>query len=179
MAQEGNKDPLSFFAVYGSSSESENSDSEEGTRLAVKEQESKKCNPESVGKAKAALGSRGALPKPDELFKTVSKPSFLYNPLKKQIDWDRHTVKAPEAPPKEFKVWKTNAVPPPETYENEEKKPPPPGMDMAIKWSSMYEDNGEDAPHLAAKAHVLPEEGAVESDDDKEEMHSAKKRKLE
>ncbi|KAK2824857.1 hypothetical protein Q7C36_018784 [Tachysurus vachellii] len=49
------------------------------------------------------------------------------------------------APPKQFKVWKSNAVPPPQSYEVKEKKGPPPGMDMAIKWSSVYEDNGDDA----------------------------------
>lgn len=61
-------------------------------------------------------------------------------------------------PPKEFKLWKNNAVPPPQSYEVKEKKGPPPGMDMAIKWSSVYEDNGDDAPHRRAEqAQVLPD----------------------
>lgn len=62
---------------------------------------------------------------------------------------------------REFKPWKTNAVPPPESYtaEPEKKKGPPPGMDMAIKWSNVYEDNGEDAPQAyTGKARFLPEE---------------------
>lgn len=64
-------------------------------------------------------------------------------------------------PAREFKPWKTNAVPPPESYvaEPEKKKGPPPGMDMAIKWSSVYEDNGEDAPKpYTGKARFLPTE---------------------
>lgn len=67
----------------------------------------------------------------------------------------------PLKPAREFKPWKTNAVPPPETYapEPERKKGPPPGMDMAIKWSSVYEDNGDDAPKAySGKARFLPEE---------------------
>lgn len=64
-------------------------------------------------------------------------------------------------PAKEFKPWKTNAVPPPESYtaEPEKKKGPPPGMDMAIKWSNVYEDNGEDAPQPhTGNAQFLPAE---------------------
>lgn len=64
-------------------------------------------------------------------------------------------------PAKEFKPWNTTAVPPPESYSAEpvRKKGPPPGMDMAIKWSNVYEDNGEDAPKAhAGKAQFLPPE---------------------
>ncbi|KFV67272.1 UPF0690 protein C1orf52, partial [Dryobates pubescens] len=85
-------------------------------------------------------------------------------------------------PPKEFKVWKSNAVPPPETYNPPEKKPPPPpALDMAIKWSNIYEDNGEDAPRQASKARFLPDEEQehLESDGEKDdEPASAKKCKL-
>lgn len=52
-------------------------------------------------------------------------------------------------------------MPPPESYtaEPEKKKGPPPGMDMAIKWSNVYEDNGEDAPQpYTGKAQFLPAE---------------------
>lgn len=64
-------------------------------------------------------------------------------------------------PAKEFKPWNTTAVPPPESYSAEpvKKKGPPPGMDMAIKWSNVYEDNGEDAPKgHSGKAQFLPPE---------------------
>lgn len=64
-------------------------------------------------------------------------------------------------PAKEFKPWNTAAVPPPESYSAEpvKKKGPPPGMDMAIKWSNVYEDNGEDAPKAhTEKAQFLPPE---------------------
>ncbi|NXT83417.1 CA052 protein, partial [Zapornia atra] len=84
-------------------------------------------------------------------------------------------------PPREFKVWKSNAVPPPESYSPPEKKPPPlPAVDMAIKWSNIYEDNGDDAPRQAGKAKFLPEEEqeTLESDDENDdEPTSAKKRK--
>lgn len=63
-----------------------------------------------------------------------------------------------QQPPKEFKAWSTNAVPPPETYRvKETKPPPPPELDMAIKWSNMYEDNGDDAPRHTNKVNFLPE----------------------
>lgn len=56
-------------------------------------------------------------------------------------------------------------MPPPETYTTDKK--PPPELDMAIKWSNMYEDNGDDAPQNAKKARLLPEgEETVESGKD-------------
>uniref|UniRef100_A0A8C5TVJ6 Chromosome 1 open reading frame 52 n=1 Tax=Malurus cyaneus samueli TaxID=2593467 RepID=A0A8C5TVJ6_9PASS len=131
MAAEG-EDPLGYFAAYGSSS------SDSGAR-----------------------GARAArLPPPDELFRRVSQPpAFLYNPLNKEIDWESRVLRAPEEPPREFKVWRSNAVPPPETYSPPEKPPPPaPAVDMAIKWSNIYEDNGDDAPRPAGKAKFLPDE---------------------
>lgn len=86
------KDPLSYFAAYGSSSsgssgEEDNSEPEEASRRAP-------------GPAKSAGGcgseAEKRLPGPDELFRSVTRPAFLYNPLNKQIDWERHVVKAPE-----------------------------------------------------------------------------------
>ncbi|MBN3282385.1 CA052 protein, partial [Polyodon spathula] len=177
---EKNQDPLSYFAGYGSSSESESSDSDEESKTSVGNKNRSTAGGTQGNKPPA--GGSAALPKPDELFKSVSKPSFLYNPLNKQIDWERHTVKAPEEPAKEFKVWKTNAVPPPESYATEQKKSAPLGMDMAIKWSSMYEDNGDDAPQPAGEqARFLPpdEEPSESDDEDKDEPSSAKKRKVE
>ncbi|XP_024057307.1 UPF0690 protein C1orf52 homolog [Terrapene carolina triunguis] len=177
MAAEG-KDPLGYFAAYGSDSSSSSSDSEGD--------EPRAAGGEAPGVAgEAAGGSPGRkprLPGPDELFRNVSRPpSFLYNPLNKQIDWERRVLRAPEEPPKEFKVWKTNAVPPPEIYSIKEKKPPPPPeLDMAIKWSNIYEDNGDDAPQQTNKVNFLPEEEQEpsESDGEKDEPASAKKRKL-
>lgn len=50
-------------------------------------------------------------------------------------------------------------MPPPETYSPPEKpSPPAPALDMAIKWSNIYEDNGDDAPRQAGKAKFLPDE---------------------
>ncbi|KAG8437223.1 hypothetical protein GDO86_008067, partial [Hymenochirus boettgeri] len=85
-------------------------------------------------------------------------------------------------PPREFKVWKTNAVPPPESYQTVEKKTPPPELDMAIKWSSMYQDNGDDAPENVNKAKFLPEEDdqdeTATTEDDQDEPSPMKKCKI-
>ncbi|MBN3313248.1 CA052 protein, partial [Atractosteus spatula] len=173
---EKSQDPLSFFAAYGSSSESDSeSDCEQGAQAAGR---TRQRSAPQQGDTQAVAGAV-ALPKPDDLFRSISKPSFLYNPLNKQIDWESRTVKAPEEPAKEFKPWKTNAVPPPQSYATQEKSAPP-GRDMAVKWSNMYEDNGDDAPQLAgACAHFLPEgEELTDSDEDKHSP-SAKKRKVE
>ncbi|KAM6065945.1 UPF0690 protein C1orf52 homolog [Chlamydotis macqueenii] len=174
MAGEG-EDPLGYFAAYGSSS----SDSE------ADEPQPDERQAGSDAPARGSPGRRPRLPPPDELFRRVSQPpAFLYNPLNKQIDWESRVLRAPEEPPREFRVWKSNAVPPPETYSPvpEKKPPPPPALDMAIKWSNIYEDNGDDAPWQAGKARFLPDEEqeAAESDDEKDdEPASAKKRKLE
>ncbi|KAK2107099.1 hypothetical protein P7K49_016613 [Saguinus oedipus] len=86
------KDPLSYFAAYGSSS-SGSSDEEDNI-----EPEETSCR--TPDPAKSAGGCRNKaekrLPGPDELFRSVTRPAFLYNPLNKQIDWERHVVKAPE-----------------------------------------------------------------------------------
>uniref|UniRef100_A0A2K6KEJ5 CA052 protein n=1 Tax=Rhinopithecus bieti TaxID=61621 RepID=A0A2K6KEJ5_RHIBE len=148
------KDPLSYFAAYGSSS-SGSSDEEDN----IEPEETSRRTPDP---AKSAGEKR--LPGPDELFRSVTRLAFLYNPLNK------HVVKAPEEPPKEFKIQKSNYVPPPEAYTTE-KKPPPPELDMAVKWSNIYEDNGDDAPQNAKKE-------TLESDDEKDE-HTSKKRKVE
>ncbi|KAI1891994.1 hypothetical protein AGOR_G00149430 [Albula goreensis] len=187
MAEKKKRDPLHYFMSYddlsGSSNSSSSSDSdEEGQDSSKKKGDTNSAESSkdaaSQGTKRAASGA--PLPKPDELFRSVSKPAFLYNPLNKHIDWESRTVKAPEEPAKEFKVWKTNAVPPPQTYATE-KKSAPPGMDMAIKWSNMYEDNGEDAPRPATgNAQFLPdEEKESESDEEPEKALSAKKRKVE
>ncbi|ETE66517.1 hypothetical protein L345_07701, partial [Ophiophagus hannah] len=176
MAAAEGKDPLSFFAAYGSdnsSSGGSDAEGEEGSGRGTKGSSQQSQNGTPEGKSR--------LPGPDELFRSVNRPAFLYNPLHKEIDWESRVVRAPEEPPKEFKAWTTNAVPPPETYAIKEKKPPPPPeRDMAIKWSNIYEDNGDDAPRHVNNVHFLPEEeqGNVESDGEKDEPSSVKKRKL-
>ncbi|XP_053928427.1 UPF0690 protein C1orf52 homolog [Cuculus canorus] len=178
MAAEG-QDPLGYFAAYGSSSsDSEPEEEEEEAAAAAAAAGEGSGQPRGGGAAPAVR-----LPPPEELFRRVSQPpAFLHSPLLRRIDWDSRVLRPPDEPPKEFKVWKTNAVPPPETYTQPEKPPPqPPGLDMAIKWSNIYEDNGDDAPRQPSKAKFLPdeEEEPVESDDEKDdEPGSAKKRKL-
>ncbi|TNN26754.1 UPF0690 protein C1orf52 [Liparis tanakae] len=164
MTEEKKSSSLGFFSSYDDLSDSsDGSDSDEEG-----ESRKKKAGTDAAGSGaqssqhgtKRAAGG-APLPKPDELFGSVSKPAFLYNPLNKEIDWESLTVKAPEEPAREFKPWKSNAVPPPESYtpEPEKKKGPPPGMDMAIKWSNVYEDNGEDAPQpFTGNARFLPTE---------------------
>lgn len=80
------KDPLSYFAAYGSSS-SGSSDEEENSEP----EETRDRAPDAAGKQ-----VEKRLPGPDELFRSVARPAFLYNPLNKQIDWERRVVKAPE-----------------------------------------------------------------------------------
>ncbi|KAI7793946.1 UPF0690 protein C1orf52 homolog [Triplophysa rosa] len=185
MSNEEKAEGRNFFMGYDDLSDSSSdSDTNESSKKS-------RGGPESSGGSEPQSRKRAAetLPKPDDLFQSVSKPAFLYNPLNKVIDWDRRTVKAPEEPPKAFKVWKTNAVPPPQTYVTEEKKKgPPAGMDMAIKWSNVYEDNGDDAPQAhRGPARFLPEDeegeepSHVDSDDDEQGKHlkSAKKQRVE
>lgn len=83
------KDPLSYFAAYGSSS-SGSSDEEDSSEP----EETRRGAPDPA--QSAGGGGNKKLPGPDELFRSVTRPAFLYNPLNKQIDWERHVVKAPE-----------------------------------------------------------------------------------
>ncbi|XP_070817907.1 UPF0690 protein C1orf52 homolog [Chaetodon trifascialis] len=186
MTEEKKTGSLGFFSSYDDLSDSsDGSDSDE-------EGESRKKTGTDAPGSGAQSSQHGTkrtaggapLPRPDELFGSVSKPAFLYNPLNKEIDWDSLTVKAPEEPARVFKPWKTNAVPPPESYvtEPEKKKGPPPGMDMAIKWSNVYEDNGDDAPQpYTGNARFLPtEEQPSDSDEESEKSDmSQKKRRVE
>ncbi|RXN11976.1 UPF0690 C1orf52-like protein [Labeo rohita] len=183
MSDEKQSEGRNFFMGYDdlSDSSSDSDSHESGKKNQSASEPSGSSDPQSRKRAAEPL------PKPDDLFRSVSKPSFLYNPLNKVIDWDRRAVKAPEEPPKEFKVWKNNAVPPPQTYVTEEKKKgAPDGMDMAIKWSNVYEDNGDDAPQAhRGPARFLPEEEEQQqphSDDDdasEKQQRSAKKRRVE
>lgn len=184
MAEKKKPGAINFFMGYDDLSDSSDSSDDEGPESSKTKQEASASSNVSAQQGTKRASGGTPLPKPDDLFKSVSKPTFLYNPLNKQIDWESRILKAPAEAPKEFKVWKTNAVPPPESYATEEKKKgPPPGMDMAIKWSNVYEDNGDDAPQAAAKARFLPEEedqfSDPESDDDKNSSKSAKKQRVE
>lgn len=98
MADEKKSGSLGFFSSYDDLSDSSGSDSDE-------EGQSGKKKPGSGapggGSRSPQQGSKRAaggapLPKPDELFSSVSRPAFLYNPLNKEIDWDSLAVKAPE-----------------------------------------------------------------------------------
>lgn len=180
MSDEEKSETRNFFMGYDDLSDS-SSDSE--SRIGPEAS----ASPAPADPQQSRKRAAEPLPRPDELFRSVSKPAFLYNPLNKAIDWDSRAVRAPEEPPKEFKVWKSSAVPPPQSYVTEEKKKTAPaGMDMAIKWSNVYEDNGDDAPQAhRGPAHFLPEEEEEEqqpdSDDDASSKlsKSAKKRRVE
>lgn len=97
MSEEKKFGSLGFFSSYDDLSDSSNDSDEEG--------QSRKKKPGTAAPGDEAQSSQhgtkraagGApLPRPDELFSSVSKPAFLYNPLNKQIDWDSLAVKAPE-----------------------------------------------------------------------------------
>ncbi|XP_017275888.1 UPF0690 protein C1orf52 homolog [Kryptolebias marmoratus] len=180
MTEENKSGSLGFFSSYDDLSDSSSDSDSDGDG---EKKKAAAAAPEGGQQAAKRAAGGAPLPRPDELFGSVSKPAFLYNPLNKEIDWDSLTVKPPEEPDREFKPWKTNAVPPPESYaaEPERKKGPPPGMDMAIKWSNVYEDNGEDAPQpYTGKARFLPTEEQPSDDEESEQPAlSAKKRRVE
>lgn len=193
MSEEKKSGSMGFFSSYDDLSDSSNAsgsdDDEEGEESRKKtslksDKDASGSDPQVQQQGTKRSAGGAPLPKPDELFESVARPAFLYNPLNKEIDWDSLVVKAPEEAPKEFTPWNTNAVPPPQSYtapEPVKKKGPPPGMDMAIKWSNVYEDNGEDAPAHSGKARFLPpEEQLSESDEETEKSGvSAKKKRTE
>lgn len=99
MAEEKKSGSLGFFSSYDDLSDSSDaSDSDEGADHGKKKPGS--GAPESGAQSSQQGTKRTAggasLPKPDELFRSVSKPTFLYNPLNKEIDWDNLAVKPPE-----------------------------------------------------------------------------------
>lgn len=99
MAEEKKSGSLGFFSSYDDLSDSsDGSDSDEegesrGKRAGT-DAAGSGAHSSQQGTKRAAGGA--PLPRPDELFSSVSKPAFLYNPLNKEIDWDSLTVKAPE-----------------------------------------------------------------------------------
>lgn len=100
MSEEKESGSLGFFSSYddlSDSSDGSDSDDEGGV---VKKTASHSSSVESGAQSSQQATKRAAggapLPKPDELFRSVSKPAFLYNPLNKEIDWDNLTVKPPE-----------------------------------------------------------------------------------
>lgn len=99
MAEEKKSGSMGFFSSYDDLSDSsDDSDSDEAADRGKKKASSgaaESGSPSSQQGAKRTAGG-AALPKPEELFRSVSKPAFLYNPLNKEIDWDNLAVKPPE-----------------------------------------------------------------------------------
>ena len=97
MTEEKKSGSLGFFSSYDDLSDSSSDSDEEGGRRRKKpgpDAEGSGAQSSQAGAKRSAAGA--ALPRPDELFSSVSKPAFLYNPLNKEIDWDSMTVKLPE-----------------------------------------------------------------------------------
>lgn len=105
---------MGFFSSYDDLSDSsDGSDSDqEGEpvkKTAPSISSSVESGAQSSQQAPKGAASGAPLPKPDELFRSVSKPAFLYNPLNKQIDWDNLTVKPPEeVKTRDNKKWQIN-----------------------------------------------------------------------
>lgn len=99
MADDGKSGSLGFFSSYDDLSDSSDSDEEAETQRKTTQRTGTEA-PGGEGHSSELENKRTAsgapLPKPDELFNSVKKPTFLYNPLNKQIDWDNLAVKAPE-----------------------------------------------------------------------------------
>lgn len=97
MTEENKSGSLGFFSSYDDLSDSSSDSDEEGDggkkKAGTGAQES---GVQSSQQAVKRTSGGAPLPKPDELFRSVSKPAFLYNPLNKEIDWDNLTVKPPE-----------------------------------------------------------------------------------
>lgn len=99
MTEEKKSGSLGFFSSYDDLSDSsDGSDSddegESGKKKRGADAAESGAQSSQQGTKRAAGGA--SLPRPDELFRSVSKPAFLYNPLNKEIDWDSLTVKPPE-----------------------------------------------------------------------------------
>lgn len=103
--EEEKSEGRNFFMTYSDSELSDSSSSSsdwDGGEQKPSRKRKKKLDAKSEGQTGSSggegrSGSGGVpLPKPDELFRSVSKPAFLYNPLNKQIDWESRIVKAPE-----------------------------------------------------------------------------------
>lgn len=97
MADDKKPGSLGFFSSYDDLSDSSDSDEEDRRKTSQKAgtgASGGEAHSSQQGGKRAAGGA--PLPKPDELFNSVKKPAFLYNPLNKQIDWESLTVKAPE-----------------------------------------------------------------------------------
>lgn len=97
MTEENKSGSLGFFSSYDDLSDSSSDSDEEGDggkkNAGAAAQES---GVQSSQQAAKRTSGGAPLPKPDELFRSVSKPAFLYNPLNREIDWDNLTVKPPE-----------------------------------------------------------------------------------
>ncbi|GCC16542.1 hypothetical protein chiPu_0020332 [Chiloscyllium punctatum] len=89
------RDPLSYFAGYGSSGSESESEPEPGP-TAVGVRAGGAPAPAPAQAQAQAPASQAALPRPDELFSSVSRPSFLGRPRSGLINWDQRVVRAPE-----------------------------------------------------------------------------------
>lgn len=102
MADKKKPDSFHYFMSYDDLSDSSDSNSSDSDEQGQKKSRGKGGDDATgSGNKSPQHGTKRAvsgvpLPKPDELFKSVAKPSFLYNPLNKQIDWESRAVKAPE-----------------------------------------------------------------------------------
>ncbi|XP_032835911.1 UPF0690 protein C1orf52 homolog [Petromyzon marinus] len=165
-------DPLSFFVLAASSNDSDGSSSDEeeeggrggrgggaggggggggGAKRLCTEQ-----------RGSGGDGGGGRLPSPALLLSRVLEPSFLQNPYRGHIDWERRAVKGPEEPPREFKPWLSTAARAPAAtaaspavasgaaVPGAVKRAAPTGPDLAVRWSQMYRDDEEEKAKEAA-----------------------------
>ncbi|XP_061404165.1 UPF0690 protein C1orf52 homolog isoform X2 [Lethenteron reissneri] len=152
-------DPLSFFVLAASSNDSDGSSSDE------EEEEGGRGGGAGGGGGGGAKrlcteqrgggGDGGRLPSPAVLLSRVLEPSFLQNPYRGHIDWERRAVKGPEEPPREFKPWLSTAARAPAAAAASPaaasvKRAAPTGPDLAVRWSQMYRDDEEEKAKEAA-----------------------------
>lgn len=187
-------DPLSFFAA-GSDDSSDSDDDE-----------AKEKSAETKPTVSPAINKPKLLPPPMVAIAGAKRPEFTIDPLKKGVDWDRLTKKAPVLPEKEFKPWE-NRLPsvdssvktkqgssestlaqhvPGGSSLNFAQPCPRSGsamefVDQALKWSNMYQNLDKDG-HLkrTRPEDIGGEEGMLYTDLEAEKVAygGAKKKKV-
>lgn len=149
MAAAEGRDPLGFFAAYGSDEEgdSDDDDSEDAEgEAALPSQRHPKPDPPP---------SKARLPGPDELFRSVTRPAFLYNPLHKEIDWQSRVVRAPE----EVGGWRGIARPGSAPGRPPFPPPPPVKAKAAQPYESQACKEASEEPRKIRQAQMQGEEG--------------------
>ena len=119
-AKKSARDPFAYFSAGGDLDVSDLSSDEEEQQEETKGTADKQKTPSFISKSENRGSETEPLPKPTDLFEQVSKPIFLKDRTKGDIDWDR-IIKDETKPEEEVTadIRNTNSVPPPKSYDPE------------------------------------------------------------